>query len=372
METKKLFLVHNQLSKLLSSLNQSGYQCIGPQVKDGVIVYDVLNDVRQLPWGVRDLQAPGKYRLDKTANPENAFGWANGAQAIKPLTFKSEETLWKVTRDENGQLAFKSIDPEAKPVAIIGARPCDLAAMLIMDKVFIEGAYKDVRYQARREKLFTVVVNCTAPSANCFCVGANGDVRAKDHFDLAMTELEDGFVVEVGSDAGQSIIEKLSLQPAAIEQIQTADQRLEAAAQSQTKKLPKGDLKEKLFNNLDSEKWNEIAKRCLSCTNCTQVCPTCFCHSEGDVPALDGASSEHKRLWDSCFTEGHSRLHSEVVRDDTAKRYRQWLIHKLGTWADQFGTSGCVGCGRCITWCPVGIDITEEAAALCSEQEKSK
>jgi Fe-S-cluster-containing hydrogenase component 2 len=123
-------------------------------------------------------------------------------------------------------------------------------------------------------------------------------------------------------------------------------------------------IKELLYRNPEHPRWDDVAERCLACTNCTLVCPTCFCGSVEDVTDLVGETAERWRRWDSCFTLDHSFLHGGSVRSSTRARYRQWLTHKLASWIDQFGTSGCIGCGRCITWCPVGIDITEEVAAI--------
>ncbi|MBZ0254314.1 MAG: 4Fe-4S dicluster domain-containing protein, partial [Candidatus Methylomirabilis sp.] len=123
-------------------------------------------------------------------------------------------------------------------------------------------------------------------------------------------------------------------------------------------------VKELLYANAEHPRWAETAERCLSCANCTMVCPTCFCSTVEDVSDLSGEAAERRRKWDSCFTMDFSYLVGGSVRGSGAARYRQWMTHKLGSWIDQFGTSGCVGCGRCIAWCPVGIDITEEAEAL--------
>jgi len=366
MNNEQYFLPHDRLQDLISTLQQSKYRCIGPQVRDGAIVYDVLRSVDQLPWGITDKQEPGKYRLEETSD-KKAFGWVNGPQAVKPLLFVPQETLWKVERDAEGKLEFKSTEAEAEPVAVFGIRPCDLAAMEIQDKVFIHDEYVDPRYKTRRENLFTIVMNCTKSSANCFCVSAGGSTKAEKGFDLAMTEIKGGFVIEAGSDNGNAILALLKLEPAKPETISQANELVEKAADAQTKKLPAGDLNKKLFENLNHPQYEDVAKRCLSCTSCTQVCPTCFCHSEGDKAVLDGSSSEHIRQWDSCFTEGHSYIVGTVIRKDTASRYRQWITHKLGSWHDQFGTSGCVGCGRCITWCPAGIDITEEVNKICKK-----
>lgn len=364
------FLPHHRFDEFLQILRTDGYTCIGPKVRDSAIVYDVLEHADQLPWGIRDHQAPGEYRLEKIDQHE-AFSFANGPQAIKPILFKPRETVWKVVRNSEGKLIFQAENPPENPVAIIGARACDLAAMSIQDKVFLEKDHVNENYQKRRNSLFIVAINCTYSSHNCFCVSAGTGPFVKNSYDILMTELQNGFTVSLGSEKGQQIISRLNLSCARPEQCQQSEKRVEQAAKMQTKRIPLNntrELRDLLFSNLDHPRWEEVAERCLSCGNCTSVCPTCFCHSEVEVPALDGNASTHQREWDSCFTAGHSYLSgSGVVRDDTRKRYRQWLTHKVGSWFDQFDTSGCVGCGRCITWCPVGIDITEELAAISGE-----
>jgi ferredoxin len=176
----------------------------------------------------------------------------------------------------------------------------------------------------------------------------------------------------VGSVEGQQLADVLSIGPATVEQVATAQSQLEHAARSQTRLLPGRKLQTALFANLNHPRWDEVAARCLSCGNCTLVCPTCFCHAEHDVPALNGMETLHEREWDSCFTAGHGYIHGMQVRPETKHRYRQWLTHKLGSWHEQFGRSGCVGCGRCIAWCPVGIDITEEAGAIVGESADAR
>lgn len=363
------FLPHDRLDDLLIALRRNGYRCIGPQIRDGAIIFDILEHADQLPWGYIDHQAPGKYRLTKT-NKKQAFAALLGPQAIKPELFVPRETLWRVERDENNKLTFRSMPAEQQAVAMIGVRPCDLVAMNIQDKVFREGKHKDPRYQARREKIFLIAANCTHSGEHCFCVSTGGYPRAFGYYDLAITELSSGFVVTVGSVKGKRVLSSLKLEAATYKQCQKARESIEKAANAQTKQLPvgnSGELRDILFQNLDHPRWDEVAERCLSCGNCTQVCPTCFCSSDKDNPDLSGKSSDHEREWDSCFTRGHSYIAGKVMRPNTKTRYRQWLTHKLGSWHDQFNTSGCVGCGRCITWCPVGIDITEEVAAITGQ-----
>ncbi len=368
-EKNKRFLPHQQLQELLDALKQAGFQCVGPQARDGAIMYDSLDKAEQLPWGLREHQSPGQYRLE-SIDSSRAFSWANGPQAIKPLLFKPSETVWRVVRNSEGKLDFQAGQADEQPIAILGARACDIAAMTIQDKVFISDKHQDPRYRSRREALFIIAVNCGYSSANCFCVSAGTGPAVKNPYDLLMTELDEGFVIQSGSDRGQKILKGLQLKPATHQQTGHAKQEVEQAAAMQTKRIPldnKQGLRDLLFNNLGHPRWEEVAERCLSCGNCTSVCPTCFCHSEVDKPQLDNSESLHSREWDSCFTAGHSEMGGKPLRDDTKKRYRQWLTHKVGSWFDQFDVSGCVGCGRCVTWCPVGIDITEELAAISGE-----
>jgi sulfhydrogenase subunit beta (sulfur reductase) len=359
---QKGYLSHGQLPVLFQQLQQDGYQIIGPQLRDAAIQYRELETADDLPWGINQTQFPGEYRLQQSEQ-SRAFAWANGPQALKPYLFAPHETLWSATHGEDGTLSFSTPLPEGPPLAVIGVRACDLAALALHDRHFL-GETPDAHYAARREKMLLIAVNCSHPAATCFCASTGDGPSAEYGFDLVLDELDDGFLVEAGSDAGAVLLERMQLAPAAETQQQAATEQSRAAALQQ-RALPAGNLRETLFANLEHAHWQEVGERCLACGNCTSVCPTCFCHGEQEVPALDGSSSDHIRQWDSCFSAGHSYIHGLVIRAETSQRYRQWLTHKLGSWHEQFGRSGCVGCGRCISWCPVGIDITEEAAAIC-------
>ena len=364
------FLPYPKLQSLIALLEADGYHCIGPTVRDEAIVYDTLTDVADLPRGYASTQKPGEYRLQQN-NTERLFDWVNGPQAIKPLLFKAEEPLWTVNRDQDGKLAFQEIVPAAEKIAVFGARACDIAALYIQDKHFLQSTYKDPAYLARRQELFIVVVNCTTAAETCFCASTGDGPRASAGFDLALTEISGGFLLEAHSGHGQQKLDQImklaELDVATQLQCEEAEQGIANATAQQSRSLPSHNLHDVLFSNLDHPHWEEIATRCLSCGNCTAVCPTCFCHSEKDVGDLNLDQSTHVRQWDSCFSQQHSYIHGMTVRADTRTRYRQWLTHKLASWHEQYGRSGCVGCGRCISWCPVGIDLTEAVQQICTE-----
>ena len=286
--------------------------------------------------------------------------------------FPQRVTLWRA-RKENGGRTIEEEPLNETPLAFIGVRSCELHAIGIQDTVFLGGKFVDRDYAARRDGAFLVAVNCGEPGANCFCTSMDAGPRVRDPYDLALTEILGGehrFLVEVGSERGADVLAELPSRPATEDDVAAAMTVTDDAAARMTKAMPEVDLHALLAGSLEHPRWDEVATRCLSCTNCTLVCPTCFCSSVEDTSDLTGAETERARVWDSCFSLDYSYIHGGSIRASGRSRYRQWLTHKLGTWVDQFGTAGCVGCGRCITWCPVGIDITEEIAAL-SEQEES-
>jgi ferredoxin len=361
------YLPRSQFQTLLDTLKDAGYRCIGPQVKDRTILFDTIEDADSLPQGMAEEQGPGLYRLISGTSKRN-FSWANGPQALKPLLFSPEEKLWSVGRDDEGHMHFTTVVSESEHIAVIGVRACDLAALRLQDQHFLEGEYVDPYYASRRHGLFLVAVNCSHPASTCFCVSTGDGPETSLGYDLTLSELDDGFIIQYGSERGRVIHDRLDLGDVTPAMRKAADAEMQQSRASQQRTLPSRNLREDLFANLEHPRWDDVAERCLSCGNCTSVCPTCFCHAEMERPYLDGDSSEHVRQWDSCFTQGHSYIHGMTIRANTRLRYRQWLTHKLGYWHDQYGRSGCVGCGRCIAWCPVGIDITEEAANICTRE----
>ncbi len=350
------------LQRILDALRAKAYRIVGPMVRDGSVVWETVRAVSDLPIGWRDQQEPGRYRLEQVDTQE-VFGVVHGAQSLKPFVFAPREPLLQIERNKDGFTARPTL-PQPEKVAIIGARACDLTGLAIQDRIFLKDAYPDPYYAIRREGLFVIAVNCTRALETCFCVSMESGPRAKHGFDLVLTEVDDRLLVEAGSDAGRDLLSNLSLSTGSEELSAEAARRIEACARSQVRRLDHSRLPQALYDAHEHPRWDEVAGRCLACTNCTMVCPTCFCHTVEETSDLLHQQSAHTRLWDSCFTQQHGYIHGKNIRPTIKDRYRMWLTHKLASWIDQFGTSGCVGCGRCITWCPVGIDLTEELSAL--------
>ena len=362
----KVLIDPQGLQALIGTLVGAGFQVLGPTVRDGAIVYDEVTGLGDLPAGWTDQQDAGRYRLERRDDGA-LFGFAVGPHSWKQFLHPPVMRLWTARRSDNG-ITVEASQSKPPKFAFIGVRACEISAISIQDKVFCEGPYPDVDYQARRREAFIVAVNCGQAGGTCFCTSMETGPKAEAGFDLGLTELMEGdrheFLVEVGSATGADILSRLPQRDASQADIAAADAIVARTAGQMGRSLQADGIRELLESNLNHPRWDEVAERCLTCGNCTMVCPTCFCTTVEDHSDLTGTSAERVRKWDSCFTMDFSYIHGGSVRKTGRSRYRQWMTHKLATWIDQFGSSGCVGCGRCITWCPVGIDITEEAAAI--------
>jgi sulfhydrogenase subunit beta (sulfur reductase) len=349
----------------LASIARAGYRIVGPTVRDGAIVYGEIHAVEDLPVGWTEHQEAGRYRLARRTD-EALFGYVVGPHSWKKYLFPSREKLWTATRTADS-FDVKAAEPDPTPFAFLGMRACEIAAVGVQDRVF-GGAVPDPGYQGRRARLLRIAVQCGQSGGTCFCVSMGTGPGVRDGYDLSMTEiLADGshrFLIEVGTPAGAAVLDGVPTSAAGAPESETAEKIVATTAASMGRTMAAVGLRELMAGNLENPRWEIVAKRCLACANCTMVCPTCFCSTTEEVPDLSATTVERWRRWDSCFNSGFTQLHTQSVRKTTMSRYRQWMTHKLGTWHDQFGTSGCVGCGRCITWCPVGIDITEEVAAI--------
>jgi ferredoxin len=354
------------LDGLFDALHADGRTVMGPTVRDGAIVLAELAGAAELPYGWRTEVEAGTYRL-RPGDERLAFTHTSGPQSWKQVLHPPRQALWSATRADDG---FEVVEerPEPRRLALFGVRPCDLRAIGVLDRVLGDGE----RYAARRGALFIVAVNCTEPGAACFCVSAGGGPGAEAGYDLAVTERPDGtYLAAAGTKSGSVILERLGAADAPAADVEAAAAAVAAASSRMGRTLPEVDLRTLLAGRREDPRWDEVAARCLSCGNCTMACPTCFCTSVTDTTDLTGEHAGRWETWESCFDPEFTYLHGGPVRDSRRGRYRHWLTHKFGTWHDQFGESGCVGCGRCIVWCPVGIDVTEELTALAASTGES-
>ena len=353
----------DDLNALIQSLQGQGFTVIGPRVKDGAVILDSLTSASDLPVGWNDEQEAGQYTLSKNGS-SSVFEYVVGPHSWKRYLYPPRLRLFRAER-EGKSFSLSADGSEVPRYAFFGVRPCDLHAIAIQDKIFTEGPYKDRHYMQVRERACIIAVNCIHPGGTCFCQSMHTGPRAHEGFDLALTEVRDEndhyFVVERGTPLGDQVMTDVPHREAEQAETARAHELLLRAEHFMGRKLETDGLRQAFAEHFEHARWEEIAGRCLACANCTLVCPTCFCSTVEDVTDLAGDQAERHRRWDSCFTADFTRVAGGNIRMSTRTRYRQWITHKLVNWIDQFGTSGCVGCGRCITWCPVGIDITVEA-----------
>ncbi|HWA83490.1 MAG TPA: 4Fe-4S dicluster domain-containing protein [Fimbriimonadaceae bacterium] len=371
-EAAQAILAREDFEVFLATLQSKGYATIGPTVKDGAIVFDSVSKAEDFPIGLRDVQSPGSYRLEPREDAR-LFGYNNGPTSAKRWLFPPKRQLWSVAR-RGATIELVPSSENIQRLALIGLRACDLKAVEIFDRVMLGRKYADEDYRLRRENALLIAVNCSTATSLCFCTSMDSGPRVQAGFDLCLTELLDErghrFVVEAGSDKGRQILSALPTRPASRGDLDAYGSELSKAEAEISKHFDRTDIKERLYDQAESPLWKKVAQRCLSCGNCTLSCPTCFCTTVEDHADLATGSAERVRVWDSCFNQEFSYIHGGSVRPSPNSRYRQWLTHKLAAWIDQFGMSGCVGCGRCIAWCPAGIDITEEATTLSNAKPR--
>ncbi len=352
------------LQRVFDNLHGIGFQLIGPCIRDGALILDRIEKLSELPIGWAVEQSAGISRIVRT-HATDYFGCSVGAHSWKQFLFPSDCDLLTAQRDGDGW-TFKPIPVDSQLFAFVGVRPCDLQAIAIQDDVFANGTVSEPRYAHRRERTFILAANCNTAAETCFCTSMKTGPRANSGFDLALTELSDSFVMEVGSEAGSKVLEGVDWQPAGAFDLGRVTQITQRTERQIQRQVATGDLPQVLYDRIDHPYWDAIGSRCLACANCTLVCPTCFCSTVEDRADLTSRKTIRTRVWDSCFILDFSHVNGGNSRPAIKSRYRQWITHKLASWIDQFGHSGCVGCGRCIAWCPVGIDITEELSKLRS------
>jgi len=386
--------------KLIFDRLKTSHRIISPTVEGNVIVFAEIADFHDIPAGYTEQQGRGTYRLFKNSSQlsktsSQIFSFSVGPDSFKRFISppvreifafeKSKKGISIIDSNKSGVTSNEKFFSQqfsvsnsslvtrhsSLPYLFIGMRACDIAALKLLDKVFLEGPVKDTDYDSLRKNSLIVGINCLHPGDNCFCSSMSTGPEIKNGFDIAVTELDNSFLLEIGTVRGREMLNDLPIDEVSDKDLSEKASKIENCKKMIKKSIDVSELPWLIYRNLEHPRWNDVAGRCLACGNCTQVCPTCFCNSSYDYLQLSGISKKTPELsgarirtWDSCFSTNFARVHGGNFRPSRRARYRQWMSHKLSYWIDQFGSPGCVGCGRCITWCPVGIDITQELDAL--------
>ncbi len=359
-------LAKEDLPELIAVL-MAGHDVIAPGYEDGSIVLTRITSVDAIATGYRDHQEPGHYSIEKV-NDSSYFGYNNSMHSPKIFLHPSRLTLFSGQLQPNGDFTLAEEPGIPRRLAFFGIRPCDSFAVHVLDKTFLHDPNVDQPYRRRRDGSFLAVLNCTSPGNTCFCASMGTGPRAETGYDLRMTELTEGFLIEAGSSRGHEIQGQLPVRPAPVTLAKESERTLAEAVHRMGRTLNTHNLPQILRGSLEHPHWDFMKTWCIGCTNCTIVCPTCFCNDTRDYIDLEFQHTSRERIWDSCFSWQFAEMHGVNTRPDLKHRYRHWVTHKLSYWVEQYGVFGCVGCGRCLTWCPVGIDITEVAATVRGER----
>jgi ferredoxin len=350
------------LDRLLQQLAAEGYRLVGPHATGDGVQLGEIDGVADLPLGWRASVEPASVRWRQEAGA-GFFGYFSLLDGWKQFVFPSSERLWSLGED-----GPEPVLHDGKPLAMIGMRACDIAGLQVLDRTFMGEDNVDAHYLARRKDAFLIAVECAEAASTCFCAGMQSGPDVKQGADIVLFEIFDAaghrFLARADSRRGREMLAALALAAASHDDERHAADTLAAVARDAAWEAAADVPQQAEPAHYSEAHWQKVADRCLSCTNCTMVCPTCFCFDSTPVGGVASGAAGAERRWSSCFDCQHSYIHGGVVRDSISSRYRQWLMHKLVTWNEQFGSSGCVGCGRCISACPAAIDIRREAEQL--------
>ena len=280
----------------------------------------------------------------------------------KMFIYKPREDILKFRME--APVSIEEITPTIEKQVIVGIHPCDINAILYLDKTFL-GVFPDPFYKARRENTILIGLNCMQVSENCFCssVGAGPFLKAQAGYDMILTDFGEDYLVEIKHSKASELF-TIKGKEAGPDEWRVKSEKEETVLKSFKKVIDIDGLDDLFMKNLDHPVWTTTAdERCLSCSNCVMVCPTCFCYDIVDETSMDLKGVRRIRQLDACQDLRFAEVHAGNFRLRRASRLRQFVIHNLN-YTNQYGVIKTVGCGRCITWCPTKIDLTEMAKEI--------
>jgi len=283
----------------------------------------------------------------------------NSVLSPKDLFFPQTEDVFRFSTEGKEFEVKEKHSPSSKKV-IFGLRACDIRSLRLLDLVFAEGEYRDEAYTGRRNKNILITWSCTEPEETCFCTSFDSDPGRPEFGDILAIDLKDGLILEAQSEVGEEILDKADdlLRSAVQNQIKKAERLQLEAKDKVALEVGLDNIKNELSDRFDDPIYEKYASRCLGCGICTYLCPTCHCYDlESETWGQEGL---RYRCWDSCMFSNYTRLAGgENPRPTKTERLRNRFLHKLQYFPEMYEQYGCTGCGRCLKYCPVSVDITK-------------
>lgn len=286
----------------------------------------------------------------------------------KEAFFPQTEVMFRFERAA-GHGLVRTTESLQRDRVLFGAKPCDIEAISLIGKVFESPEYTDVYFAEKRRKTTMVVLGCDHPLSTCFCSSTGGGPFKKNGADLFLTDLGGSYLAEPLTEKGTLLTRSPLFKEALPEDEELVREIEEKAKRKVNGTIPVEGIEKKLDLMMESPFWDRVHEKCLGCGVCTFLCPTCHCFDISDE-ATDNRG-ERVRCWDSCLfpiysleTSGHN------PRPTCRERTRQRLMHKLNYYPKNYGRVACVGCGRCILFCPVQFDIREVITYTSAKQRK--
>ncbi|MEM4513481.1 MAG: 4Fe-4S dicluster domain-containing protein [Ignisphaera sp.] len=326
---------------------------VGYKVFGGSVIWGSISDVNDLPLNVSDIQGPGFFRITKGTR------FRHSVASPKVFLNPSEQLLLMVFRNYD----VESVVGEIPRVVLFGIKPCDVKSIEVLDSIL---GNHPLYAKARKAIAGIVVEECLEPGETCFCGATDSGPNAGKGFDISYAKVNENSVIfRYGSNLGKRIIDELGLKEAERDIVEEYVRLVENAKTKTVSKIPKVvDVQKALYNCIeDISIWAMLSKNCVGCGNCNYVCPTCFC-LEFEDEIVDERYAKRVAKWIGCLTYTYGQVAGGHFRPQLYMRYRHFVLHKFLFYPKQIGLLGCVGCGRCITWCPLGVDLRKTLSEI--------